>query len=489
VLDEVLVNFAHVRVRAYRHVLTTDAKAYPGIEAKIEEALNAADHALKSYEKLVIDAEDQRLFDEDKKTFKAYRESLKPLIEASGQNRKEDATHKLAEATTTATHLEEALEAHMNFNAKLGTKTAEAGAAAKELATWSTIAIALVAILIAGGLGLQIRNSLTARLREANQLADSIASGDLSSRNAPHSISNDEPGMLIKSMEKMRQDLARTIGTIAASSDELASSAAQLSITAQQVSASTQSQSSSTAASAAAVEELTVSIDHVGSSADDASNEARSAGDLAITSGKGVETATQQINRVAESVGETAKQIQTLSEHVKQIGNITTVIRDVADQTNLLALNAAIEAARAGEQGRGFAVVADEVRKLAERTTASVKEISTVITTIQGGVSGAVTSMQANCSLVTDVVQASEAASSSMVGIRSATEMVRDAITGISEAMREQRSASTELSRNVETIAQMSEENSAAVASVADTATALVAVSDRLKTAVSSFRL
>jgi methyl-accepting chemotaxis protein len=231
-----------------------------------------------------------------------------------------------------------------------------------------------------------------------------------------------------------------------------------------------------------------VSIDHVGSSADDASQEARAAGDLAITSGKGVETATMQINRVAESVDETARQIQTLSEHVKQIGNITTVIRDVADQTNLLALNAAIEAARAGEQGRGFAVVADEVRKLAERTTHSVQEISTVISTIQSSVSGAVTSMQANCHLVTEVVQASEAASSSMDGIRNATEMVRDAITGISEAMREQRSASTELSRNVETIAQMSEENSAAVASVASTAAALVGVSDRLKTAVANFR-
>ena len=489
VLDEALLHFSQVRVRVYRHILNTDPKAKTEIDASIESALKGTEHALNEYEKLVIDAEDKRLQDENKRTFANYREALKPVLELSRQNRNDEAREKTAAAAGVARHFNEALEAHMRFNADLGKKTAQAAIAAKDMATWSIIIIGLVATLIVGGLSLQIRNSLTTRLKEANRMAESIAAGDLSSRNAPQSHSSDEAGQLIQSMEKMRQDLACTVGAIVSSSDELAASAAQLSITAQQVSASTQSQSSSTAASAGAGGGLAVSLGHLGGSADDASEEARAAGDLAVTSGQGVETATLQINRVAASIEETAQQIQTLSEHVKQIGNITTVIRDVADQTNLLALNAAIEAARAGEQGRGFAVVADEVRKLAERTTVSVREISTVISTIQDSVSGAVTSMQANCSLVTDVVQASESASSSMGGIRNATEMVRNAITSISEAMREQRSASTELSRNVETIAQMSEENSAAVASVASTATALVDVSDRLKTAVSNFRL
>ncbi|MBS1144952.1 MAG: methyl-accepting chemotaxis protein [Proteobacteria bacterium] len=488
VLDEALLHFGQVRVRVYRHVLTTDNKAKTDIEATIEKALTSTDHALKNYDKLVIDAEDQRLLDDSKKTFQAYRESLKPVLALSREHRNDEARQKLEEAGNAARHLNEALEAHMKFNADLGKKTSEEGAAAMSSATWISIVIASIAILIVGAIGLQIRSSLTARLREANKLADGIASGDLSDRNSPRSISDDEAGQLIQSMEKMRQDLARTVGAIVASSDELANSAAQLSTTAQQVSISTQSQSSSTAASAAAVEQLTVSIDHVGGSAEDARNEASSAGELAVASGRGVDTATHQINRVAESVDQTAQQIQKLSEDVLKIGNITTVIRDVADQTNLLALNAAIEAARAGEQGRGFAVVADEVRKLAERTTLSVQEISSVISTIQGSVSGAVASMQSNVHLVTDVVQAAEEASNSMSGIRNATEQVRDAITGISEAMREQRSASTELSRNVESIAQMSEENSAAVASVASTASALVDVSDRLKKAVSSFR-
>jgi methyl-accepting chemotaxis protein len=488
-LDKALLEFSHVRVRTYRHVLNTDARIKAELSAKIHEAEAATEKAFKEYEPLCVDAEDRRLLDVERNAFAAYMQSVKQVLEASNRNAHDEALSLLTKGAATAEAANDGLVAHMKFNDDLGIKTSKEGLAAKEFATWSSLVITLVALVVVGGLGFQIRNGLVSRMAEANTMANRIANGDLSAHGTNFAGSQDEVGELMQSMEKMRQDLANTVGHIIASTDELVSAANQLSSSAQQVSISSESQSSSTSSAAAAVEELTVSIDHVGGNAEDANRRAQEAGALAIESGKGVAMAATRIDHVAEGVERNAVQIQALAEQVQKIGSITTVIREVADQTNLLALNAAIEAARAGEQGRGFAVVADEVRKLAERTTQSVQEISSVIGSIQSGAEAAVHSMQESRSVVADVVTAARSASTSMESIRGATETVRDAVAAITDALREQRGASTDLARNVESIAQMSEENTAAVGSVADTAHKLVGVSDTLKGAVSRFRL
>ncbi|HEX5392205.1 MAG TPA: methyl-accepting chemotaxis protein [Rhodocyclaceae bacterium] len=488
VLNKAMLEFGHIRVRIYRHVLNSEQSVMKELDEKIKESRAGVEKAFKDYDPaLIADAKDKAGLEADKAAYAEYIKGVDHILELSRAERKDEARDLLTKYAAQAEKLNDAFVAHMQYNDDLGEKTAVEGAATKSFATVMSAVVCLVGIGVLVAIGTFTVRTMNAKLEEANSVANRVASGDLTAH--PVSDSGDEIGLLIRSLEKMRVELSKTIRDVVGEANEVATSATHLSTAAQQVTTSTQSQASSTSSAAAAVEELTVSIDHVGSSAEDASARAAEAGSLAVTSAQGVESASVQISQVAERVEHTAAQMQVLSEQVQQIGNITTVIREVADQTNLLALNAAIEAARAGEQGRGFAVVADEVRKLAERTTSSVQEISSVIGNIQEGAVAAVESMQSSREVVTQVVHAAQEASASMSSIRSAAETVEGAITNISYALREQRATSTELARNVESIAQMSEENSAAVASVADTANRLVSVSDSLKGSVSRFRV
>ncbi|MDD3352302.1 methyl-accepting chemotaxis protein [Zoogloea sp.] len=487
-LNHIATNFGLAREYIYRHLVATTPEDMDQASTRIQASRQGVDEGFTTYDALLANDEDRRLINTLRASFKEYRPQIDEVIRLSRENRKEEARQKLTELIPLADRITQNIGALLVLNEKLGKESADD--AARTMSSASTLA--LILLLATAGVSafnsLQTIRTIQVRLAEANRCASRIAGGDLTpGQTRPRG--GDEIGQVLQSLEAMRADLAHTIGDIMTHSGRVTDSADILSTAARQVSISSEHQASATAAAAAAVEELTVSIDHVSGNAGEATSQAREAGHLASNSARDVDAATRSSIQVSEQVESTAGQIQTLSEQVQQIDKITVVIREVADQTNLLALNAAIEAARAGEQGRGFAVVADEVRKLAERTTSSVQEISTVISTIQQGATGAVSSMQSSRTLVGEVVATASQASASMDSIRQSASTVQQAIGSISDALGEQRGAATELARSVESIAQMSEENSAAVHSVAGTAERLVEVAGSLRTSVSRFRI
>ena len=200
-------------------------------------------------------------------------------------------------------------------------------------------------------------------------------------------------------------------------------------------------------------------------------------------------TTVANMNRIAQLINVSGTQVEELAGSSQRIGGIVQVIKEIADQTNLLALNAAIEAARAGEQGRGFAVVADEVRKLAERTTSATDEIASLIGAIQGGINNTVTSMQAanqqadaSVSLVNDTENA-------LRRIDEGSRSVAGHVADIANALQEQESAVRQIAVSVETIASMAETNSNAAIENNQTAASLDTLANQLRDAVVVYRV
>ncbi len=266
------------------------------------------------------------------------------------------------------------------------------------------------------------------------------------------------------------------------SADELAKSS-------DNISTSTHQQSEAASSIAAAVEELAVSVSHVADNAREARDLSSQARDVSSQGTTIIGGVVDEVGFIAQAVQQASGVIEELGRQSVKIRTIVKVIDEVADQTNLLALNAAIEAARAGEQGRGFAVVADEVRTLAERTGAATKQIQAMVESIAGGTGDAVGSMHVGVQKLDSGVKLAHEAGAAINSINRNTQQLASTVEQISLAIEEQRSATDEIARQVERIAQMASSNSVDTEQTGATARRLAGLSGELKAALGRFQI
>ncbi|ALN21579.1 methyl-accepting chemotaxis protein [Ectopseudomonas mendocina] len=358
--------------------------------------------------------------------------------------------------------------------------------AAKFLSLTILLAGGVIATLLAMSVAFVMSRSIAGRLQQVVEVARSIAQGRLDSR--IQRGGRDEIGVLLDAFATMQERLREMIGQIRVGAGQLVEAAQNISSASTQLSVSTQEQSQAASSMAATVEELTVSINHVADNANEAHALSSDSGRQSAEGGAVIQETLASMQSIADTVQGAAAQIAELGQQSDQISSIVNVIKEIADQTNLLALNAAIEAARAGEQGRGFAVVADEVRLLAQRTANSTQEITEMIKKIQVGTRNAVSNMEVGVQQVSGGLEQASQAGDAIVAIRQASGRVVDVVDQISLALREQTVASQDVARNVERIAQMSVHNSEAVAETSRTAQGLQQLALTLEKQVASFR-
>ncbi len=319
---------------------------------------------------------------------------------------------------------------------------------------------------------------------------DRLGAGDLtiSVRDADGNSGN-EVQRLGHSLNVTAANVRSLVGEISAAAGRVNAAASEVENASHQAMEAAEQQSQSASGMAASVEQMSVSISHVAASAGDAAQVGEEAAESTHRGRSIVQKTVEEMERIAGEIGRSAEVIHSLGERSQQISGIVGVIKEIADQTNLLALNAAIEAARAGEQGRGFAVVADEVRKLAERTSSSTQEIADTIAAITGETQSAVAGMQVVSRQVEAGVEMAREAGEALQVIDANTEKSVSTVRDIADSTREQSVVSQEIARLVEQIAQMAEEGSATSTQNTEYARNLQTLAQELQTALQRFKV
>ncbi len=454
-LDELNQLTLRLRSLSYRLLINREPAELRDTLALMDKRNAQIDEVRKTYEPLIADQNERATYNQYVQLLSQYRQ-----LEARMKNHAQSG--QLGELSTLLNHellensekINTLMETLVQINTEQTRNTNQVAAEQYSMAFTLVIALLVVATILTFVCALLLTRSIVKPINDALQAAEQIAEGNLT--RPIQTQGRDEAARLLQAMAKMQNKLRDTLHQISGSANQLASAAEELNSVTEESARGLQQQNNEIEQAATAVTEMTSAVEEVARNAvstSEASKDAtRSAGD-----GRDLVMETvSAIERMSADVQGTAELVSNLAEESRDIGKVLDVIRGLADQTNLLALNAAIEAARAGEAGRGFAVVADEVRALAHRTQQSTSEIERMIGSIQGGTEQAVNSMRNSTERAESTLNIARGAGLALDTITGAVAQINERNLVIASAAEEQAQVAREVDRNLVNINDLS---------------------------------
>ncbi|MGH8365693.1 MAG: methyl-accepting chemotaxis protein [Pseudomonas sp.] len=459
-LGNITENVLRLRILSFRILINREPAAVQDAKERSAILVDKVKVAQAAYSALPAEGEEASVYKAFSATLDSYLTAQAEMMSLSQQNKVEEMRTLINTRIKDGTDLMgEQLNKLIAINSAGADQANVAAEGSYSQAVTGIIIVAVVAALMTVLLAWLLTRSIVAPLQKAVSAAESIAGGNLSK---PIEVDGkDEPARLLGALAAMQNNLRQTIQHIAGSATQLASAAEELSAVTEEASKGLQQQNNEIDQAATAVNEMTAAVEEVARNAVSTS-EASSQSNQAAREGRDrvVETV-GAIQTMTQDVQNTSVLIEGLATQGRDIGKVLDVIRAIAEQTNLLALNAAIEAARAGEAGRGFAVVADEVRALAHRTAQSTQEIEKMVAGIQSGTGEAVQSMQQSNQRTQSTLEMARAAGVALEQITQSISLISERNLVIASASEEQAQVSREVDRNLVNIRDLATQSAA----------------------------
>ncbi len=469
-------------------MLTEDSKRKQELKKAIDENRARYKEKLEAIRKKTHTKEGEQLLKNIEDAVNDAVQSNNKVIELALAGKNKEAIEIFnQEVSSKLARLEKALDEQVSFhNKKLDARIAEINSIIMRQIIIIVI-FTIASVLIGVAFALFISRSVKKPVTELKGVLERVAQGDLSVD--IKTKSRDELGMISQSVHEAIASIKALISESKTISSSLASSSEQLSATTEEISRNLKSQTERASQIASAAEEMSQTVVDIAKNASQIAEVSVTTASVAKDGRDMTLKTANEIKLIEGAIQKLSEVINVLGDRSRQIGEIVTVIKDIADQTNLLALNAAIEAARAGEQGRGFAVVADEVRKLAERTAKATDEIAEMIRGIQTEVNVAEGSMEDATKKVVSGVELSEKSAQILGDILKKAEELQSMIQQIASATEEMSSVTDHITQDISSIAEGSKEISLAVDQSAQTASDIARLGVKLNTAIGRFKV